>query len=86
MTTPEKKEFWIFEFKFGPDESISQNCVVSVDKGASAWLDHVHVVSADWAEFEIERLKKELDDAIFKNSVLCDHLLEAAKMLKVKKV
>lgn len=63
MKSPEKREFWIFQFKFGPDESISQNCVVSLDKGGSKWLDHVHVVSAEWAESEIQRLKEALKEA-----------------------
>lgn len=38
------KEFWIWGFKIGDDESISQNCSVHLDKGGSEFFEPVHHV------------------------------------------
>lgn len=66
------RQFWIWGFKFGPDESISQNCSVHLDKGGSEWYDPVHHVieysAYEAAQREIENLKKENEEIKIKMS------------------
>lgn len=54
------RQFWIWGFKIGDNESISQNCSVHLDKGGSEWYDPVHHVieysAYEAAQKEIEQL------------------------------
>lgn len=54
------RQFWIWGFKIGDNESISQNCSVHLDKGGSEWYDPVHHVieysALEAAQKEIEQL------------------------------
>lgn len=64
MTESKTREFWIWGFKIAPDESISQNCLVSMDKGGSAFYDPVHHV-IEFSAYQAEREKvNELVDAL----------------------
>ena len=61
------KEFWIGNFKFGPDQPCSQNCLVSIIFGGAEWIDHVHVIehSAYLKEKErADRLQADLEFAV----------------------
>lgn len=69
MSTENKfREFWIWGFKIGPDESISQNCSVHLNKGGSEWYDPVHHVieysAFEQLKAEIKQLKEYNDNCI----------------------
>lgn len=73
------------------DCEICNQKLISAAEGNGAYVvkpKFIEKLEAELAEAkeEMGRIKKQLDEAIFNNSILCDHLLEAAKMLKVKKV
>jgi hypothetical protein len=50
------REFWIWNFKIGPDESTSQNCLVNMNKGGSEWMPHTHVIEYSAYESLKEKL------------------------------
>lgn len=64
MSESKWREFWILGFKTGPDESISQNCLVNIGSGGSAWMPHHHVIeygALQELKEENARLTKELE-------------------------
>ena len=75
MTTEkvrEPREFWVWKFKFGPNESVSQECLVSTDPGGSDWIDTIHVVEASALTAAQERVA-ELESILKKQNELIEY-------------